>query len=156
MLRSYLRAVRVQLPFVFSLSSRPIVHHVQASYIYRTCCSYHSCFVVLLIRTLFLSKHTSRPSHCSRGNLVAFNPNSWSVGGPHPKCRPTFDAFALCRPFRLAAFPPPCCTSMARSSSGMAQLRLILWNGVDHFGVDTVSFSTVRLEHYYGKATASV
>jgi hypothetical protein len=56
----------------------------------------------------------------------------------------------------VASTRPQHHTSMARSSSGMAQLRLILWNGVDHFGAGTLSSSIVRLEHYYGEATASV
>jgi hypothetical protein len=107
--RSNLRATRVQSPLVFGLPSRSIILYVQTSFtsIYRSCCSHHSSFVVLLVRTLFLSKHTSCRNHRLRANLIAFNPNSWSVGVDHRKHRQKLDDFALCRHCRLDPSPAP-------------------------------------------------
>jgi hypothetical protein len=98
----HLSVVRVQPPlppFVFGLPSRPIVLHVQV----------HIPYIVLVVATIRSSfnpniipiEHTSRRSHCSRANLDAFNPNSWSVGVDHRKHRPTLDDLALCRFCRL-------------------------------------------------------
>jgi hypothetical protein len=150
--RSNLRAARVQPPFVSGQPSRPILLHVQASFtlIYRSCCSHHSCFVVLLVQTLFQSKHTSRRSHRLRGNLVAFNPTSQSVW---PIQNAAQHSTHLRYVGSVASRTSPRLTALLWLVH--PQLRLIIWHGVDHFGAGTVSSLKGRLEHHTG-ATSSV
>jgi hypothetical protein len=159
-LHSFSSLGRIYALFAFNYHLCSVYLHVQFSIMLR-----HPIYIVSVVATIRASSYysfeiipieiyvTSKPLFAWKPRRVQsqFVVSRWSPSKMPPNIRRICAMSAL--PPR--GLPPPFCTSMARSSSGMAQLRLILWQGVGHFGADTVSSLTGKFEHHT-EATASV